>query len=176
MATSPNLIEGNVHLCAFADRHLTDHYVGWLNDASRMRYSEQRHRTHTRQSCQDFVKSFEVGTNLLWAIEAVDLDNMHIGNIVSSLNLENGLADISIMVGAPEASGRGYGTSAWRAVVKYLENHPAVRKITGGCMASNLAMKAIMKSCKMQPDGVRQNHYLLDGQPVDIEYYAKFQN
>ena len=38
------------------ERHLTERYVAWLSDPDVVRYSEQRHRTHTLASCRHFAE------------------------------------------------------------------------------------------------------------------------
>ncbi|MFK7941510.1 MAG: GNAT family N-acetyltransferase [Paracoccaceae bacterium] len=172
MPEAPLLARGPVQLVPFASGHLTDAYVGWLKDASVVRYSEQRHRSHSLESCRAFVDSFADSPNLLWAIEARDPDLRHIGNITVMRDPRYGLADIAILIGAEGCQGKGYGRRAWGLVLDHLRAQPDVRKITGGCMAANQAMVRIMEGAGMVPDGVRRAHYLLEGAPVDIVHFA----
>lgn len=173
MGTAPELRAGSLRLVPFAPRHLTDAYIGWLNSRDTMRFSEQRHRTHTRETCQAFVASFQAGPSALWAIEADDQDGRHIGNISASHDPNNRLADIGLLIGASGCQGKGYGFSAWTCVLSYLETVPDLHKITGGCMAANTAMVRIMERAKMQPDGHRPGHFLIDDQVTDLVYYSR---
>ena len=172
----PILARGALRLVPFGERHLTPAYVGWLNDPDTMRYSEQRHRQHSLDSCRAFVAGFSGGPNQLWAIEAMDQDagqeGRHIGNITASHDVHNRIADIGILIGADGCQGKGYGLTAWSLVLEHLAARPDLHKVTGGCLAANTAMVRIMQRAGMKPDGVRPAHYLLDGQPVDIVYYA----
>jgi ribosomal-protein-alanine N-acetyltransferase len=154
-------------------RHLTARYVSWLNDPDVVRYSEQRHRRHTLDSCRAFSESFADGPSRLWAIERTS-DNLHIGNIHADIDAANGLADVAIMIGAREVWGLGYGLEAWKAVLDWLLSAGGIRKVTAGCMRSNAAMAAIMEKSGMTPDGTRRVHYLLDGKPEDILFCARF--
>lgn len=174
MAQSPSLTTPDLHLVPFADRHMTQAYVGWLQDPGLMRYSEQRHRSHDMQSCRSFVASFATSPHFLWAIEDAGQDHTHIGNITATVDPNNGLADIGLLIGAKSCQGRGYGTQAWQAVMTYLHSLPQLHKITGGCLAPNAAMVRIMQNCGMIPDGIRKNHYLVDGCPADIVYFAQW--
>ncbi|MBY4893450.1 GNAT family N-acetyltransferase [Rhodobacteraceae bacterium N5(2021)] len=167
----PVLTNGPVRLVPFGDRHLTDTYVGWLNTPELVRFSEQRHRSHDLDSCRAYVASFATGPNLLWAVED-HATGSHVGNITATVNPPNGLADISILIGG--GSGQGYGFAAWSAVLDYLGSRPDLRKITGGCLAGNAAMVAIMRKAKMQPDGVRKDHFLVDGAPMDVLHFARY--
>lgn len=156
-----------------AARHLTDTYVGWLGDPDVVRYSEQRHKVHTLETCRAFAASFETGPSRLWAIEMRE-DGSHIGNIHADIDTANGLADVAILIGARQAWGQGIGLEAWDAVLDWLLTHGGIRKAVAGCMKSNAAMVRIMEKSGMTPDGTRQAHYLLDGRPEDIVFCARF--
>lgn len=154
-------------------RHLNVAYVAWLGDPDVVRYSEQRHRTHTLESCRAFVEGFGDGPSRLWAIERRE-DRAHIGNIHADIDAVNGLADVAILIGARDAWGQGYGLEAWNAVLGWCLGDGGIRKVVAGCMKSNAAMRRIMEKSAMRPDGERRRHYLLDGRPEDLIFFAKF--
>lgn len=158
----------------FPDRLLTDRYVSWLNDPTLMRFSEQRHRTHTLESCRAFVRGFDSGPNRLWAIEAVTDGLGHIGNITAMIDPNNSLADVGILIGAPAAKGRGYGLEAWTAVLDFLLKDLGLRKVTAGCIADNIPMRRIMERSGMRMDGRRERHFLVEGRAVDVVHAALF--
>ncbi len=168
--TAPHLQTGHLKLVPFSARHLTATYVGWLNDPSVVRYSEQRHRSHSLQSCANYVEQFTTAGNFFWAIETAEA--IHIGNITASLDSKNRLADIGILIGDPNARGKGHGLAAWGGVLGYLQDHPGIDKVTGGSLANNTPMLSIMDKSGMVPDGVRHRHYLWEGQKIDIIYRA----
>ena len=157
----------------FAERHLTERYVGWLADPEIVRYSEQRFRTHTLESCAEYMRSFEGTPNLFYALVAKDAALGHVGNLNVYVDERHGTADIGILVGERATWGKGIGGEAWRAAVERLLAH-GVRKVTGGCVATNEAMVRIMKRAGMKPDGRRAAQYVYDGQEVDVVYYAVF--
>jgi RimJ/RimL family protein N-acetyltransferase len=165
----PVLTRAPVRLLPFGPRHLSERYVGWLNSAQLMRFSEQRHRRHDIASCRAYVAGFSNGPNLLWAIETTSA-NTHVGTITATIDGANGLADIGILIGT--GGGRGLGSAAWRAVLGYLAGRADIRKITGGCVAANAAMIAIMECAGMIADGRRKAHFLIGGEPVDVVHYA----
>ncbi len=152
-------------------RHLNARYVGWLNDPDVVRYSEQRHKVHTLESCAAFVGSFNDSPSHLWAIVQKS-DGIHIGNIHADIDLHNRIADVAILIGAREIWGQGYGLEAWNSVLDWLQSQGRIRKIVAGCMRSNAAMYSIMIKSGMTDDGQRQKHYLLDGKPEDIVFCA----
>ncbi|QXT39387.1 GNAT family N-acetyltransferase [Gymnodinialimonas ceratoperidinii] len=166
---APVLTHGPVRLLPFARRHLSERYVGWLNSAQLMRFSEQRHRRHDIASCRAYVAGFTNSPNLLWAVEDFSSE-AHVGNVAATIDPANGLADIGILIGG--GGRRGYGSAAWRAVLGYLAGRGDIRKITGGCVAGNSAMIAIMEGAGMIPDGRRKAHFLVGGEPMDVVHYA----
>jgi [ribosomal protein S5]-alanine N-acetyltransferase len=172
MSIAPKLQAGPLVLHPFDQRHLTKAYVGWLNDPDVVRFSEQRHRQHSMESCRAFFSGFATGPNLLWAIETRE-GGQHIGNITATIDVNNKIADIGIMIGAANARGKGYGRHAWGAVLGHLCARADLRKVTGGCLAANTAMVQLMRTCGMTEDGSRPDHYLVEGHPTSILYFAK---
>ena len=163
---------GRLSVVPFAQRHLTDRYVAWLNDEETMRHSENRHRTHTLESCRAYWQSFERSPHFFWAIETEDLG--HIGNINAYLDPPNETADVGILIGHRESWGHGYGLEAWMLVAQFLFESQGIRKLTAGTAANNIGMLKIMERAGMQPDGRRARQLLIDGAEVDVVYTAVF--
>lgn len=163
-----------VRLEPFAERHLTERYVSWLADPEVVRYSENRFRAHTLESCRAYVESFRGTPNLLYALVAKDPSLGHFGNLNVYVDERHQTADVGILVGERGAWGKGYGGEAWAAMLRHLVEQRRIRKVTGGCAADNLAMVRIMQRCGMIEDGRRARHYLYDGKEVDVVYFAVF--
>ena len=176
MATPPPIATDRLDLVPFdTGRHLTDAYVSWLGDAEVVRYSEQRHRDHSLESCRVFVAGFDGTPSLLWAIETRS-DGRHIGNIHADIDPANATADVAILIGDRAAWGQGLGQEAWDAVLDHLLSVDGadLRKVTAGCMADNAAMRRLMERSGMRPDGTKRAQFMLDGRAVDAVYAARF--
>jgi RimJ/RimL family protein N-acetyltransferase len=174
MARSPAIRTKRLVITPFAERHLTARYVAWLNDRELMRYSEQRHKTHTLESCRAYWRSFDDTPNYFWAIEEAANDLGHVGNMNAYVDQRNGLADLGILIGSPQARGKGYGQEAWAGVCNFLFQELGVRKITAGMLALNRPMLTLARHVGMVEDGVRRRHYLCDGMEVDVIHLALF--
>jgi len=163
------LLGQKVTLHAFTEADITPAYVGWLNDRELMRYSNQRFRSHSAGSCRDYLASFAGSGNLFMAIR-------HAGHLVGTMTVYraplHGTADIGLLVGAG-GQGQGWGRDAWGTMLAYLLQS-GTRKVTGGTLRCNTAMVRIMQGCGMEADGVRVGQELVDGQPQDILYFARF--
>ena len=147
-------------------------YVGWLNDPVVTRYSEQRHRTHTLESCRAYRQSFQDTPHHFWAIVATDTELGHIGNLNACVDTHNSVADIGILIGERGAWGRGYGSEAWTTVCRHLLCEQGLRKITAGTLSVNIPMLTIMQKAGMTEDGRRVRQALWEGQEVDMIYAA----
>jgi len=174
--TSPPTIEhSRIRLLPFGPQHMTAAYVGWLNDPETTRYSEQRHRRHTLESCKAYFESMKTGGRFFWAIEWIDGNAArHIGNLTATLDRPNRVADLAIMIGDRDARGKGLGRDAWIAACQWLLGPGGMRKISAGTMADNRAMVAIFESAGMTIEAVRKGHFVLDGKPTDGVYAALF--
>jgi ribosomal-protein-alanine N-acetyltransferase len=175
MATSPVLETKRLRVEPFdVARHLSPRYVGWLNDPETTRFSEQRRRTHTLESCRGYAASFEGTPHHFWAAVARDPAVGHIGNLNAYVNEAHGTADVGILIGERAAQGRGYATEAWLAVCDFLLRTAGMRKVTAGTLSVNAPMLRLMERAGMEPDGRRLRHHLWEGQEVDVVHAALF--
>jgi RimJ/RimL family protein N-acetyltransferase len=86
----------------------------------------------------------------------------------------HGTADVGVMVGDTRVWGKGVGLDAFGTVLSALEGSGLIRKITAGTLAFNVGMVKIMERSGMRHEATRSAQELLNGQPADIVYYAKF--
>jgi [ribosomal protein S5]-alanine N-acetyltransferase len=158
-------------VCSFQKNLITDRYIRWLNDKQVVKYSEQRHRHHTRTSCTKYYESFK-GTNNLFLSIILKEGLSHIGNVTVTLDQYNGIADIAIMIGEKKVWGKGLGKEAWSLTLEYLMGRKDVRKITAGTMSVNVPMLSIMKASGMMEEGVKEAQFILDGHEVDLVFFS----
>lgn len=174
MDNVPELKSERLRIVPFSERHLHERYVTWLNDPDLMRFSEQRHKVHTLDSCRAYWCSFLGTPHYFWAIEEVVDGLGHIGNINAYVDISNQIADLGIVIGEATARGRGYGVEAWRTTCSYFFEQARMRKISAGTMATNGAMLRLMRTAGMVEDGIRRKHYLCEGKETDVVHMAMF--
>jgi RimJ/RimL family protein N-acetyltransferase len=162
-----------VQVRPFTAVDISEAYLGWLQDQEVVRYSGQRFRVHTLDTCRDYLASFEGSANHFLAICDRQSGAM-LGTLTVYRSLPHGTADIGIMVGARQAWGQGIGAEAFRLVLAALKASGAVRKITAGTLAVNRGMVRIMEKAGMHHEATRRAQELLDGEPVDVVYHAMF--
>lgn len=154
----PEIISGDLRIVEFGEQHLTPRYVAWLNDPETVRFSEQRHRVHTIESCRDYYEEEKVSPNYFLAIEEQQYG--HIGNMKVAVDKNNRLGDLSILIGEKHVRGRGLGRAAWRLVLEKCLTCIGFRMITAGTMETNLPMLSIFESCHMNIEATLPKRFL----------------
>jgi RimJ/RimL family protein N-acetyltransferase len=171
---APTLTGKSVRLVPFSPRHITGRYVGWLNDPEVVRFSELRHRPHTRQSCLRYLRSIREGGHCFWAIVASGPPLHHVGNIAAYVDRPNRLAEVSILIGERTVWGHGLGSAAWSLVVDWLLGAGGMRKVVAGTMTANKAMLRVMERSGMTLETRHSRHFLLDGEETDVVFGARY--
>ena len=174
MAKLRRLVTTRLEIEPFTAAHITSRYVSWLNDPDVVRYSEQRHRTHTEESCHLFLKTFKKSPNFFSAVLAKDTAVGHVGNITVTVDPANSVADMAILIGEKPAWGKGYGSEAWSEVMRELFEGCGIRKVTAGTMSENEGMLAIMRKTGMVEDGQRHRHFIYDGREINLVHAAAY--
>ena len=169
------LIGKSIKLRVFTPEHINHDYIDWLNDSEVVKYSNQRFKHHNTISCHEYLESFENTKNLFLAIHLID-SNKFIGTMTAYFSIPHKVVDIGLMIGDKSIWGKGIGREAWEMLMIYMLDTKNIRKVTGGTLSCNLGMVNIMKKSGMQPDGDRLKHELVNNSPVDILYFAKFNN
>lgn len=172
-AIAPVLVGQLVSLRPFGPDDITEQYIGWLNDPRVVRFSNQRFRRHNAESCAAYLSSFEGTANLFLSMRRRQ-DDAPIGTMTAYVNVHHQTVDVGIMVGAPEVWGQGYGQDAWDLLLTWLASRSDIRKITAGTLDCNIGMQKLMQRSGMELEARRVAQEIVEGQPQDIVYYARF--
>lgn len=162
------MTEPTVRLSPFTAADLTPAYVSWLNDPETVRFSNQRFRKHTLETCRAYFDSFAGTDNLLLSVKA---GGVQVGTMTAYVQSHHGTGDMGILIGR-EHWGQGYGRAAWNELLDTLLAR--FRKVTGGTLACNTGMVRIMERAGMTLEGRRVGQELIDGVPQDILLFGKF--
>lgn len=144
--------------------------VGWLNDPTIVRYSEQRHRRHTPESQWEYIQSFK-GRDVYWGIYLNGTNP--VGTISYRIDPNNNIAEVGILIGSKPHWSKGIGTEAWQRVTDYLL-WLGIRKVEAGCMAVNTGMMAICQKTGMVEEGRKNDHFIFEGKTCDLINWGKF--
>lgn len=167
-------LEGRqVRLTPVTAADIDERLPAWLNDPLVVRHSNQRFHVHTRDTCLAYLRSFEGSPNRYFLIRRRDTQEA-IGTMTAYLSVHHGTVDLGLLVGQREVWGQGFGQDSWDTLQAAVLTTAGVRKLTGGTLAANTGMRRIFERAGMQLEAVRHGQELLDGQPQDIVYYARF--
>jgi RimJ/RimL family protein N-acetyltransferase len=167
------LIGDRVHLTTFTEDDITSDYLGWLNDPVVTRFSNQRFHTHSAESCRSYLRSFTGTSNLFLSVRRIE-DDKPIGTMTAYVSPNHGTADLGILIGDRSVWGQGYGQDAWDTLCSHLMVYPRMRKLTCGTLASNEGMIRVAERSGMELECRRRAQELLEGEPIDIFYFARF--
>ena len=134
-----------IKLVKFNKKFITKKYISWLNNKKLIKYSDQRLKKHTYESCKLYLQNTKRNKDLFFAV-VEKTTKKHVGNIYVKMDKVNNTGDIRILIG--EGS-KGYGFDAWNSAIKVLKKMN-IRKITGGTISINKAMIKIFKKSKMK--------------------------
>jgi ribosomal-protein-alanine N-acetyltransferase len=174
MAENSFPLKGNtIELKPFLVADINDVYVGWLNDQNVMKFSNQRFFVHNMESCLRYQESFKNTDNLFMAIRRLS-DGKMIGTITAYISKNHGTVDLGILIGDKTVWGMGYGLDAWITFTNWLLDRSDMRKLTAGTLACNFGMIKLMERSGMVLEATRKFQEIVEGFPVDMLYYAKF--
>jgi ribosomal-protein-alanine N-acetyltransferase len=169
----PVLRGARVCLRAMQTTDVTPSHVAWLNDPEVVRLSNQRFLPHTLNSSLRYHASFVDSSNLYVSVRLAASDQA-IGTLTAYRNVYHGTADIGILMGERKVWGQGLGLEAFVLLADWLSTQPSLRKLTCGTLANNHGMVKIAERAGFEREAVRVGQELVDGQPVDIVYFARF--
>jgi [ribosomal protein S5]-alanine N-acetyltransferase len=171
--TGPILRGDKVLLRPFTASDIDDAYIGWLNDPDVVRFSNQRFLRHGRESCLRYLASFSGTANLFMSARRLS-DDRPIGTLTAYVASHHGTVDVGIMIGDKSVWGMGYGQDAWNTLTHWLLLRQDIRKLTAGTLACHYGMIKLLERSGMALEAVRKAQEIVEGQPTDILYYARF--
>lgn len=170
---SPIASSERLLLCPFTEADITAGYISWLNEPEIVRFSNQRFRRHDERTCVAYLRTFSGSENLFLGIRLAG-DKRLIGTMTAYVSPHHGTADMGLLIGERSFWGQGLGLDAWRLLMRYLIQDKELRKITGGALRCNVGMVRIMERSGMHLEAARIGQEIVDGEPQDVLYFAKF--
>lgn len=173
MVEGPILYGDKVMLRPFSATDIDESYISWLKDPDVVRLSNQRFLTHDRESCLQYLSSFENTKNLFMSVRRLS-DDRPVGTLSAYVLSHHGTVDVGIMIGDKSVWGSGYGQDAWDTMTNWFMRQEYIRKLTAGTLACNYGMIKLMERSHMTLEAVRKEQEIVEGRSVDMLYYAKF--
>lgn len=175
------IINGNqILLKSFTAENLQDpRYYKWLLDKKVMRTIGRSEYLKPIEfsAVELYVKALQESDHDYFFALYTKNNKKFIGTVkIGSIDWYNKTADVGIMIGDKSYWGKGLATDALRSVCKYAFAYLHLLKLTGGCMAPNVAMVKCFEKIGFKKEGVQRKQNMLDGTYVDHFTYGLFPN
>lgn len=145
-------------------------YLAWLNDAQVLRYRGSKGFPTTMAQLESWVTSLPDRGDLVLAIRT-RAEGRHVGNIaLNTVLAAHRSAELSIMIGAKDVWGRGFGSAAIALVTRHAFDTMNLHRLWSE--SPNPAFNATMQKLGWQEEGVKREAFFLDGGFVDLRCWS----
>lgn len=164
----------SVNLFPFKEEHVTDRYVGWLNDPEVNRFLEVHFVQQTPDTALAYVRSFYGETQkYMWGICPKDVGDPIGTATLSLINRYHGSAGLGLLIGEKRYWGKGVSSEVIELIEAFAFRTLGLRRLTGICYAPNHGMNFTFKRLGFTLEGrLRQALLLSPGKYVDGHYWG----
>ena len=165
------LVGSKFSLIPFKEEHISDTYIGWLNNPEVNRFLEVRFVHQTRETVLAYVRSFYGDLEkYMWGIYPNSTSDL-IGTItLYDINRHHGRGVIGLMIGEKEYWGKGCGTEAIKLVVDYAFQRLNLHKVWAGVVAVNQGSVEAFQKAGFEIEGKMKSHVCIDDEYYDSLY------
>lgn len=163
-------IEGaRLYLRPLLESDAEGEYPGWLNDPLVCAGNSHGAHLYTRDAAREFIRQTSACQDTLTLAIVMRGGDRHIGNIaLQHIHAIYRSAELSILLGAREVWGQGYGLEAARLICNHGFNHLNLHRIGCGTFSGNLAMQGLARALGMRKEGLRRSAAFKNQQFVDV--------
>lgn len=149
---------------------ITEDYIAWLNDFETTKYLEIRFIEQTRERVEKYIKSKldDIVSSKHFGVYDTGGERL-VGTVtMPSINLHHKFADISFVIGLPDAQRKGYGTEAVKSVVEYGFQYCFLEKLWAGYYEGHEGSRKVLNKCGFKVEGrIKKKFINYSGQRVD---------
>lgn len=162
-----------IYLKILSRDDVTPAYLAWMTDPMVVRYLESRWNSYTLDSLKDYVDAMNKSPrDVMFGIFSPSLG--HVGNIkIGGISQVHRFADVGLIIGAPEARGRGWGTESIRLATDYGFRELNLNKLVAGIYGPNEPSHRAFLSAGYRQVGVLKSHRFCEGRYVDEFFMEK---
>lgn len=148
-------------------------YPSWLNQASVCFGNSHHIYPYTREMAREYIANASKGHDHLILAIVLNDSHQHIGNIaLQGIHPVYRSAELSILIGAQNCWGQGYGKEAIALLLAHGFNNLNLNRITCGTFSNNVAMQGIARSLGMREEGLRRQAIYKEGKYLDVLEYG----
>lgn len=167
MAFSPRkILSGKEYtLVPFEEGHISDRYIGWLNNPQVNRFLEVRFVHQTRDTVLEYVRAFNSDKEkYLWMIYHTGGDEPVGTASLDQINRRHGTGIIGVMIGEPAYWGKGASAGSIQLMTEFAFNMLKLRRLMAGSYATNHGMNFTYKQLGWTLEGKLRKAYLQEAE------------
>ena len=142
----------------------------WRNDPDVARYMYTTHEISPDEHARWFERLLVDDSRVAWTVL---MDGEPVGAaFISGIDRENRRAEWAFYLADPRTRGRGVGSAVEVLVLDHAFDVLGLHKLTCEVLSFNQPVVAMHQKFGFQPQGVLREHYLRDGEWVDVHQLA----
>ncbi len=169
-----------IRLEVFTDKHLQDpKYYFWLQDTEVVEMIGRPEYLTSFPFCliEDYVMNVKSSNNAYFFALYLKKNNMFIGTVkLGSIDWKSKTVDVGILIGDKSCWGKGAAKDAVFTASTYAFDKLGMRKVTGGCLSTNIAMYRCFESLGFKREAVLRKKVPFRGESVDHYLYGVFKD
>lgn len=161
-------------LIPITEKHASERYVSWMNDAEVVRYTEILPGGYDVARLHAYIASVQNDpASVFFAIESAS--HGHVGNLrIGGISARHGRATIALLIGERAVWGRGIGRAAIQLATDFAFRKLHLRKLCAGIYEVNIGSRVAFERAGYIQEAKLKAHAIYEGQPLDVLQMAKF--
>ncbi len=169
MADLKTLVGSKFGLIPFKEEHISERYIGWLNDPEVNRFLEVRFVHQTYETVVAYVRSFYGETEkYMWGIYPNGINDPIGTATLYDIDRNHRRGEIGLMIGEKSYWGKGASDEVMELIARFAFETLGLHRLTGGSYATNYGMNFTFKRLGFTLEGkMREACVLSSGTYVD---------
>lgn len=165
MILEHDIVTGRLILRTLTSADASTEYLAWMHDPRVNRYLESRFSSFSLESLAQFIASCNENPKVLLVGITLKDGGRHIGNIkLGPIDPNHRLSDIGLLIGDPDAWGRGYAREAIAGLSEHALRVLGLHKLTASFYEANIGSEKAFLGAGWAIEGMRPRQFLSNGE------------
>jgi len=163
------ILTRDLRCVTFAEEHISDRYLAWLNDPEVNRYSRRRFVRTSETEARSFLAGLSPANQMLAL--TLRASGRHIGNLqLGPIDRHESHGEVRILIGEKSEWGRGYGTQAIHAACSFYFQALQLHRVEA--MSCNPGFIRAVERLGWIKEGCLRERFLLDGRRLNYQCFS----
>jgi len=145
-----------------------ERYLEWVNSAEVASQVGRALPVSPLEHSRWYEQNVQRSDAVFFAIYTEDI-SQYVGNVwLCDIHPINRTAELRILIGDPQAQGRGFGTDACQTVLDFAFRRLNLHKVYVHVLSSNQRATRAFQKAGFRPEALLRSEYFVDGQYQDV--------